>query len=225
MPRWNNKQDTNDEIFKIKRLAVFREAGRAFSQRGFHNTSLDDVAKALQVSKGTLYNYVVDKQEILSEFFKLAADIGERAIKQGVELGGSGAEMLRKTLSTYISLLTSEIGACGALLEIDALRPADRATAIEQRDAFERAFVSIVETGINDGSLRKVDPILAVYTFMGAINWMGRWYNPQGRLSGEDVATQMVDLLLAGLEKSGSEAAKLDPVNFLSKKPVRQKLS
>ena len=68
MPRWKNSLMMTEEVQRIKRDAVLKEAGRAFSKRGFHNTSLDDVAKALQVSKGTLYNYVQDKQEILFEF-------------------------------------------------------------------------------------------------------------------------------------------------------------
>jgi len=47
--------------------------------------------------------------------------------------------------------------------------------------------------------MRSVDPKLAVYTFMGAINWMPRWFTPEGRLSGAEVARQMTDLLLTGL--------------------------
>lgn len=47
--------------------------------------------------------------------------------------------------------------------------------------------------------MRSVDPKLAVYTFMGAINWMPRWFTPEGRLSGAEVSGQMTDLLLTGL--------------------------
>ena len=64
MPRWKNVLQTSDEVYRVKRNAVLREATRIIARRGFHNTSLDDVAEALQVSKGTLYNYVTDKLEI-----------------------------------------------------------------------------------------------------------------------------------------------------------------
>ncbi len=76
----------------VKRRAVIRESGRIFSRRGYHNTSLDDVAKALNVSKGTLYNYVQDKEDILFECHKLSLDIGERALEIGQRQGASGRE-------------------------------------------------------------------------------------------------------------------------------------
>lgn len=199
MPRWKNNLQTSDKVQSLKRQAVLREAGSAFSKRGYHNTSLDDVAKALQVSKGTLYNYVKDKQEILWEFHRLAGEIGERAFAESQGKGGTGAEMLRNTLVHYIHLLTQEMGACSALVEVDALRPADRVKAVKQRDQFEKAFLDVVKIGIKDGSIRPVDPRLAVFTFMGAINWLPRWFSPTGRLPAETIAHAMTDLLISGL--------------------------
>ena len=199
MARWKNSLQTSDEIQRLKRDAVLREAGRAFSRHGYHNTSLDDVARALGISKGTLYNYVRDKQEILYAFHQLAYELSDRAFAHGRACGGSGAEMLRNVIVHYIELLTDELGACGALMEVDALRPEDRAEAAKRRDAFERAFVAIITEGIRDGSVRAVDPKLAVFTFMGAINWLPRWFNPDGRLPVKVVAEQMADLLLSGL--------------------------
>ena len=203
MARWKNSLQTSDDIQRLKRDAVLREAGRAFSRHGYHNTSLDDVARALGISKGTLYNYVRDKQEILFAFHQLAYDLSDQAFAHGRAQakanGGRGADVLRGILVRYIELLTGELGACGALMEVDALRPEDRAEAARRRDAFEAAFVSIIEDGIHDGSIRPVDPKLAVFTFMGAINWLPRWFVPGGRLPGDALAVQMTDLLLSGL--------------------------
>jgi AcrR family transcriptional regulator len=199
LARWKNSLQTSDDIQKLKRDAVLREAGRAFSKHGYHNTSLDDVAHALGISKGTLYNYVRDKQEILFAFHQLAYELSDRAFAIGRARGGSGAEVLRNIIVHYIELLTGELGACGALMEVDALRPEDRAEAAKRRDTFERAFVAIIKEGIRDGSVRSVDPKLAVFTFMGAINWLPRWFTPGGRLPGKAVAEQMADLLLFGL--------------------------
>lgn len=212
MPRWNNALQTRDEVQKLKREAVLKEAGRAFGKRGYHNTSLDDVAKALQVSKGTLYNYVKDKQEILYECHALALEIGDRALAHGLAAGRDGAGILRATLVRYIELLTDELGACAVLMEVDAMRPEDREAAVTRRDDFERAFVKMLKQGIKDGSIRDVDPKLAVFTFMGAVNWLPRWFSAEGRLSGAEVAEQVTDLLLSGLipmdgAKTGAAAA------------------
>jgi AcrR family transcriptional regulator len=199
MPRWINESNTNDEIQSLKRAAVIKQAGLAFSKRGYHNTSLDDVAKMLQVSKGTLYNYVKDKQEILFECHEMALDIGDRAFRFAKDHPGSGAQVLEATLYKYIEMLTGELGACGVLMEVDALRAEDRETVAKRRNAFEKSFVAMLQKGMKDGSMRDVDPKLAVFTFMGAINWMPRWFDPQGRLSGSEVARHMTDILLTGL--------------------------
>jgi AcrR family transcriptional regulator len=199
MPRWKNDSQIDDQIQQFKRDAVIKQAGLAFSKRGYHNTSLDEVAKVLQVSKGTLYNYVRDKQEILFACHEMALDIGDRAFAFSKEVQGTGAEILKATLLRYIEMLTEELGACGVLMEVDALRPEDRERVAKRRGAFEKNFLAIIRKGIADRSIRSVDSKLAVYTFMGAINWMPRWFSPQGRLSGAEVARQMTDLLLTGL--------------------------
>jgi len=200
MTRWKSKTPTDESGQKIKREAVLREAGRVIGKRGFHNTSLDDVARGLQVSKGTLYNYVRDKQEILREFQLASADIARRAFEAGEGRRGTGAQTLRTVLTTYIHLITEETGGSIALIELDAMRPEDRERAIKTRDMFQRRLLALVKSGISDGSLRDLeDPKLAVFTFMGAINWLPRWYSPDGQFSGKELAEMMADLLLNGL--------------------------
>jgi AcrR family transcriptional regulator len=200
MPRWDNDLQIGDAVQQLKRDAVVRAAGNAFSKRGYHNTSLDDVAAALKVSKGTLYNYVRDKQEILFQCHLMAIEIGKRAFEKGSVPGACGAEVLEETLKDYIEMLTTELGACGVIMEVDALRPEDRKLVTKERDAFEARLTKILKSGFADGSIRETDPRIAIFAFMGAINWMPRWYSPEGRLSGREVAEQLTGLLLRGLD-------------------------
>jgi AcrR family transcriptional regulator len=199
LARWNNSLQTHEEIFQLKRNAIVRESGRIFSRCGYHNTSLDDVASSLNVAKGTLYNYVKDKQEILLECHKIALSIGERAFATSEENGGSGLTRLRNVLYHYVRTLTDEFGACAILTELAALRDDDRKQIIKRRDNHDKKFVELLEQGINDGSIRTVDTHLAVYTFMGAINYLPTWYAPNGRLTSEEIAKKMTDLLVSGL--------------------------
>lgn len=207
MPRWKNVLQMNDTIYRLKREAVLRESGRIFSRHGYHNTSLDDVAKALNVSKGTLYNYVKDKQEILFECQKMALDIAERSFDYAEQNASTGAARLRLVIRQYIATLTEEMGACGVITEVGALRPADRKIIVAKRDQFEARFIALIEQGMADGSLRPLDPKLAVFTFMGAVHAVPGWYSPKGRLSAEEIADGMADLLLSGMESPATMAA------------------
>ena len=134
MPRWENGFQTSEEIQRYKRYAVIREAARIMSRQGFHNTSLDEVARVLGISKGTLYNYVKDKQEILFECHNIALDLGDYAAQVARETGGRGIDKLRVLLRCYIIWMYGQAGVGGVTFDVNALRDDDRAAVIERRD-------------------------------------------------------------------------------------------
>jgi AcrR family transcriptional regulator len=221
MAHWKNASQTNDEISRLKRDAIIREAGRIFSRDGFHNVSLDEVARVLDVSKGTLYNYVRDKQEILFECHKLALSVAERAF-EACSPGDSGAERLRTILTTYATAISEELGACGIINETGALREQDRRFVRVSRRKLNSRLVAIVEDGVRDGSLRRVDAKLAVFTVVGAVHAIPSWYSPNGRLSGAEVAEQIVDIAMRGLLPSPDEAAISPPRMIAERTKVAQ---
>jgi AcrR family transcriptional regulator len=199
VPRWKNVLQTSDEVYRVKRNAVLREATRIIARRGFHNTSLDDVAEALQVSKGTLYNYVTDKLEILFECHIMSLDMGLQAAAFAEKHGTMGYSKLRLNLRAYIRWQNQALGAGGVTSDVTALRPADRRKVIARRDEIENRLVSFIEEGMKDGSIRRIDPKLAVFTMMGAVTNVQSWYSPNGRLGLDKIADGMVDLLTNGL--------------------------
>lgn len=192
---WKNVAPSRDQLFKLKRTALLREAAKAFSARGYHDTSLDEVAKTLGVTKPALYYYVKNKQEILFECHMLAQDLGEVALAYAVEHGKTGRERIVHVCRRYIELITGELGSFAVLSEYSALEPANRQTIGKRRDRFQKEFSQLVAQGKADGSIRNVDPRMTVFFFMGAINWMTQWFRPDGDLSGEEIARHFADLL------------------------------
>ena len=198
MARWNNGVQTNDEIFRLKREAVLRESGRLFSRNGYHNTSLDDVARSLGVSKGTLYNYVHDKQEILFAFHNMAMELGERIVAAAAATEQNGAGKLRQAFTDYVCEVNEELGGYGVISEIGALKPIDREAVIARRDRLYRSFTKLVDLGVADGSIRNVDPKVAVFTLMGVMQLVPNWFDPKGRLTARQVAEAMAEIVMSG---------------------------
>ena len=192
---WKNVAPSRDQLFQLKRTALLREAARAFSARGYHETSLDEVAKTLGVTKPALYYYVKNKQEILFECHMLALDLGDEALEYALKHGSTGRERIVLICRKYIELITSEIGACAVLSEFAALEMKNRAVIARRRRDFEMKFGQLLADGIEDGSVREIDPRTTVFFFMGAINWMTQWFRPDGDLSGEIMARQFAELL------------------------------
>jgi AcrR family transcriptional regulator len=212
VPRWKNVLQTSDEVYRIKRAAVLREATRIIGRRGYHNTSLDDIAEALQVSKGTLYNYVTDKQEILFECHRMSLDIGDQAFTFADEHGTSGYGKLRLMLRAYLTWLNGAMGAAGVASDVTALRPEDRKAIIVRRDSVQDRMVGYFEEGFKDGTIRQIDARVAVYTLMGAVNSVQMWYSPRGRLSLDAIVASVTDVLLHGVDTDADAGYVDEPV-------------
>ena len=216
MARWKNASHLNE--YQLKRDTVLRESGRIFNREGFHNTSLDDVANHLDVSKATLYNYVKDKQEMLFEFHKMALIIGDEAMEMARKVETNGAGKLRVAIREYIAMVTERLGGYGVIAELGALKPLDRQEIIAGRERFDKRFVALLAIGVKDGSLRPIDPKMAVFAFMGALQTIPNWFSPNGRLSGAEVAERMTDLLMNGMARtpaSVSSAQRSKPLSTL----------
>lgn len=199
MARWNNKLGLKLRIQELKREAVVKEAGRAFNSVGYHNTTLDDVARLLNISKGSIYNYFKDKEEILFECHKIGNSLSHRALIYGEEQGGTGYETVQRVLYKLIQLLTTELGTCGVLTEITALNDEHKAIVAADRAVLFDRLNEIIRRGIQDGSIRKVNPEIALLTIMGSVNWLTKWYSTTGKLSAEEVAEEMSGILVRGL--------------------------
>ena len=214
MARWKNASHLNE--FQLKRDTVLRESGRIFNREGFHNTSLDDVANHLDVSKATLYNYVKDKQEMLFEFHKMALIIGDEAMETARKVEANGAGKLRVAIREYIAMVTERLGGYGVIAELGALKPLDRQEIIAGRERFDKRFVALLAIGVKDGSLRPIDPKMAVFAFMGALQTIPNWFSPNGRLSGAEVAERMTDLLMNGMATTPASVSSAQLSNPLS---------
>jgi TetR/AcrR family transcriptional regulator len=199
--KWSPLIESPEEQFEAKKRIVITEATRAFGRKGYEATSLDDVARALNVTKAALYYYFENKQELLFECHLLAMDMGDRAYRQGVaEAAGNGLSKLRGFIVTYVQSLTSELGASAVLQEIRAMQPEHQAVILQRRRDFDHRLRALVDEGVRDGSIRACDPKLVVFWLMGAINGLPRWFDPEGTLSGQEIAEAFIDLLLRGIE-------------------------
>lgn len=206
MTKWNKLVATTEDRQQEKRELLIREAGAAFGRNGFCNTTLDDVARSMGITKAAIYYYFRNKNEILFECHKLAIRIASEAIEDAEARGRTGYERLTLTLRNYIVGLTSELN-FSFLVDISALPPGERAHVIRFRDAFEKKMRQFVEQGLADGSIAPCDPKFAIFAIMGAVSWVPSWYSPDGELSGEEVADALIGFLSSGLARRPADPA------------------
>lgn len=128
-----------------------------------------------------------------------AHDLGEASLRDARQNARTGREKLEIFLRSHILNVTGELGASVMLMEIEALRPEDRAVIVRRRDKLDQDLRDIVAEGIRDGSLKNSNPKLVGFFVMGVINWIAKWYSPDGPVCGERIADEFVDYALNGL--------------------------
>jgi len=199
MARWKGAIQSQQDQYRLKKLALMREAGRAFSRKGFHNTSLDEVAAQLNVTKPALYYYFRNKHEILYTCLEFALDLADESLVKAEAGGGTGLDKLARFTALYVDALTSEFGAGAVMMsEIRLLPPEEFQKLRTRRRKLDRIMRKMVDQGLADGTIAPCDPGIAVAWFMGAIVHVPRWYRPDGRLSGADIAKTFSDFLRNG---------------------------
>lgn len=181
-----------------KRNAVLRVAATAFNQRGFSNTSMDDVASVLGVSKPTLYQYFESKQDILYHCHQLAMDNGDAGLALAKRHTGSGFEALTIYLDRYMRGIFGDFGTCPVLTDVDSLTPERRDEVVSRRARISAATADLVQAGIDDGSIVDCDPKLASLFALGVVNWIPLWYRETGPNTPDEITRCFIALLGSG---------------------------
>ena len=184
---------------EAKRNAVLSTAAEMFNERGFHATSLDDIAARLHVTKPTLYYYVKNKDEILLECVRKGLHMTLEGIEASRAAGGRAIDQLRACMLAYGHVVTQPFGMC--LIRVgDQEVPVDSRIELRRlKSLIDQAFRRLVAAGVEEGSLRPCDPKLTAFTIAGGLSWIGRWYRPDGEHCGDDVVRQCVATLLEGI--------------------------
>jgi len=185
-----------DKQFAAKKRAVILSAASAFRRRGYHNTSMVDIAKTLGLTKAALYYYVRNKEEILFESHLMAYDSMVDILKRP-QTGQNGLETLGNVFRDFVSLLTQS--GVSLLTDVDSLSGKSHEQILARRGKIERRVIKLVKAGQKDGSIRKGDARLQVFFFMGALNWLNAWFDGEGRLKGDDIADHFVQQLGSGI--------------------------
>ena len=198
--RWGAAVPVPEEQYQAKRQALIRQAGMAFSRLGYHNTSLDDVAKALHVTKTALYYYVKDKNEILYECFNLALDIAEQAMAEAQARHGRAIDRIRGFIVRYIQVTNSELGDFAVVSEpLTSLHAPEREKIQKRKRSFDSKLRKWVAQAIADGDVADESPAVIVSFLMGAIIHIRKWYEPEGPLSVDEIAQRFARLISFGI--------------------------
>jgi len=184
----------------MNRDQILEAAAQIFRQKGFHATSMQDIAEAVNLQKASLYHHVSSKQEILLELLDQALDILIERVAAVMRQDLPADEQLRQAMRCYLETLTEKIDLASVLLlEHRSLEPEYHLRHIPRRDRFERLWRDLIQEGVQTGIFSCSDPVLAARALLSVMNWTITWYRPNGPLTIVEISDYFAALLLNGL--------------------------
>lgn len=185
--------------YEERHQIILREAARAFVEHGTQNTSLDDVAARVGVTKPALYHYVSSKDELISQVLDIAAQ-EKLAMLDGIHAAPlSGRERLRRVCELWATSATTDFGRAVVLIERYALAPKSLEKYLEVHRKILRRIETLIKDGVSDGSIRDCNPAVMALGLMGVFNSPARWYRKDGPMSLDAAVHELVELMEHGV--------------------------
>ena len=187
VPRRQRRSAEREKSIRAAALRIFR-------QKGYHAASMQNIADAVGLYKGSLYYYVSSKEELLVRLFEGRADqvLGElRVITDGT---GTCTEQLRAMVRAYVLGVLRNLDSVRVYLHEEHVLPpaALRHVHAEQR-TMRDLFEGVIGDGMRDGTFVGTDPKLAALALLGMCTWVHRWYRPRGRLTETAIADDFAE--------------------------------
>ena len=175
-----------------------REAARLFAERGFHGTSMGDLADALGVQKGSLYSLTGSKQELLFATMREGAVAFHTAL-DAVPEDAAGVERIRLALRGHLRVVSEQIDVATVFTREWRYLEADyRDEILDERRRYEERWRALFREGVESGGLRTdLDAGAAALLVLSASNWAYTWLTP-GRDT-DELADRFTAILVDGV--------------------------
>ena len=188
------RQEAAPPIGSARRDEILRRAAELFGRRGYHATTMRDIADTIGIRAPSLYAHIHTKEDLLHEIVIAAAAQFLEALEEVAASDAPAPQKLREAMRAHIRVVADNLdGARVFHHEWRALSSPRREEIEALRDRYEDLW---------DGLLRELRPVgwrFARLLALSAANWTYVWYDPAGPLSPEQVADHFTHLLLDGL--------------------------
>jgi AcrR family transcriptional regulator len=189
-----------------RRSQILQMAGHLFSQRGYHATSIRDLAKALNLQGGSLYAHIASKEELLLEVVRQAAARFQEVLKSLPQAGPK--EKMVALVKGHLRVIAEELPRATVFfhewkhLSLPLLKEAKAL-----RDRYEEGVQRVIAEGVEQGVFRVANLRLATLFVFSALNWTYQWYRPEGPMSLEELAEAYAQMVLKalGAEEGGED--------------------
>ncbi|MDN5851317.1 MAG: TetR/AcrR family transcriptional regulator [Actinomycetia bacterium] len=207
----SDKRPTSDRVAASRKPSderwkeLLEVSAKLFAEQGYSGTSLQHIADALGMLKGSLYYYIKSKDDLLFEVIKSVYAVGVERFRRTVGDGGDAVERLQRALESHVQYLIDNSTATAVFLH-EYERLSDQRKAELAEFDYVGQVRDLIRIGQDQGGFRRdVDPTIAAMSVLGSANWTYRWYRP-GTKAPREVAQQLASISVRGLRPEQAES-------------------
>ncbi len=186
---------------KPKRELIKEKAARLFRKKGYKATSMRDIAQEVGMEAASLYNHISSKQDLFSDLLLTMANLFTEGMAEVNDKEIPAIEKLEKLIRMHVSFAIDYTDSISLIthewvhLEGEALED-----FVTKRDAYEKKFEKIIDKCIDEGTFRKVDTEIALFSILSTLRWLYSWYSKKKNLRPKELEDEMITCLLDGLK-------------------------
>jgi TetR/AcrR family transcriptional regulator, cholesterol catabolism regulator len=179
---------------------IAQAAIRLFQQKGYHATSVQDIADEVGLQKGSLYHYISSKEELLMKIAHQSISSFNRRLEKIIDMEVNFREKLLLAIQTHTTVVAANLQMTTVLLREAFSLGEPHATVIQElTDRYLDLWTRIIDEGIAAGEFKPGNSRLKALAILGACNWLYRWYESNGPLSAEEIGKVFADIFLDGI--------------------------
>ncbi len=205
----------------LNRERILHAASELFHEKGYDGATLVDVAKALSVTKPTLYYHFQSKEEILLGCVIEACDRLDSALVLADREKRSGRQRLAVFLRAYAEVISDNFGISLVLSDPRVMSEDGRQEYLRRRKKISNYVSSIIKQGVQDGTLRSDNTMLTSYAIFGMFNWIARWRHERPGVTVQEIVDQFNAVLFDGIATGQPSSSRVSEPggSFEAKKP------
>ncbi len=179
---------------------MLARAAEVFARKGYDGASLQDLADAIGMQKGSLYHWIETKEDLLVAVIEgaheatLASNVRWREVDDPLDA-------LHVFVTDHARVaIEHRLATTVYLQDFESISTARRRPVLAARDAYEAELRELLERALAAGRLRAgADVRLSAFAILGMINWLTLWYRPDGDLDPDDIVRQFAAMAVAGV--------------------------
>lgn len=180
-----------------KKEDILRSASLVISRQGFHNTTLEDIAAELLMTKGSLYYYFKNKEEIIFHCHDLILSEAMEQMESIYHEDLLSIKKMEKAIKTHLGIAIQEKEIFNLIVKPEQIFSEENIEAIiKKRDEYASLFDKILEQGAEREEFKLPNLKMARMIILGATNWVQVWYSPNGGFTKEELQDIYAEYLL-----------------------------